>query len=105
MYDRVKKSDAVYTEVPFTYKVPTGGSFAGNVFAQDTYVNGIIDLVFKEGGKWIIMDYKTYEETESSHDLHKMYEPQVNAYKDVWGTLTGEAVGEAEIFFIMKRLV
>jgi ATP-dependent exoDNAse (exonuclease V) beta subunit len=80
-----------------------GGSFAENTFEQDTYVNGIIDLVFKEDGKWIIMDYKTYAETEASHDLRKIYEPQLSAYKDVWGNLTGEDVGEAEIFFIMKR--
>jgi ATP-dependent helicase/nuclease subunit A len=104
LYDRIRKSDAVYTEVPFSFKVLAGGSFAGNTFTQDTYVNGIIDLVFKEDGKWIIMDYKTYSETEASHDLRKLYEPQLSAYKDVWESLTGEAVGEAEIFFIMKRL-
>lgn len=28
-----------------------------------------------------------------------------SAYKDIWSNLTGEAVGEAEIFFIMKRVV
>jgi hypothetical protein len=33
-----------------------------------------------------------------------MYEPQLSAYKDVWENLTREAIGEAEIFFIMKRL-
>ena len=81
-----------------------GGSYAGTTFTKDTYVNGIIDLVFKEGDKWIIIDYKTYEDTEASHDLRKMYEPQLNAYRDVWENLTGEPVGEAEIFFVMKRL-
>jgi hypothetical protein len=34
-----------------------------------------------------------------------MYEPQLNAYVDVWENLTGDVVGEAEIFFVMKRLV
>ena len=100
-----RNSKAVYTEVPFSFKVLTGGSFGGQDFTQDTYVNGIIDLVFKENGQWIVVDYKTYEETESSHDLHRLYEPQLNAYKDVWQTLTGEPVGDGEFFFVMKRLV
>ena len=104
LYDRIKKSDAVYTEVPFSIKVSAGDSFAGNNFDQDTYVNGLIDLVFKEEGEWIIIDYKTYEETETSHELRKVYEPQLRVYKDVWENLTSEVVGEAEIFFVMKRL-
>jgi len=29
----------------------------------------------------------------------------LNAYKDVWGSIAGEVVGEAEIFFVMKWLV
>ena len=104
LYDRIRNSEAVYTEVPFSFKVSAGDSYAGNTFSEDTYVNGIIDLVFKENGKWIIIDYKTYDETEASHDLRKMYEPQLSAYKDVWENLTGEAVEEVEIFFIMKRI-
>ena len=103
LYDRIRKSDAVYTEVPFSFKVLAGGSFAGNTFVQDTYINGIIDLVFKEDGKWIIIDYKTYSETETSHEIRKLYEPQLSAYKNVWEKFTGEIVDEAEIFFIMKR--
>jgi ATP-dependent exoDNAse (exonuclease V) beta subunit len=103
LYERIKQSEAAYTEVPFSFKVLSGGSYAGNTFAHDTYINGIIDLVFKENGKWVIIDYKTYEESEASHDLHKMYEPQLAAYKDVWENLTGEPVSKPEIFFVMKR--
>lgn len=105
LYERVRKSDAVHTEVPFSYKVAADGIYAGNKFSRDTYVNGIIDLVFKESNIWTIIDYKTYEENESSHELRKMYEPQLNAYKDIWEKITGEYVGETEIFFIRKRVV
>ena len=104
LYDRIRNSEVVYTEVPFSFKISAGGSYAGNAFTQDTYVNGIIDLVFKEDCKWVIVDYKTYEKTEAAHDLYGMYEPQLNAYKDVWESITGEDVGDAEIFFVIKRL-
>ena len=103
LFERVRNASAVYTEVPFSYKVLSGGSYSGNTFEQDTYVNGTIDLVFKESGKWVIIDYKTYDEKESSHEIRSMYEPQLNAYKDVWESLTGETVSETEIFFVMKR--
>ena len=104
LYERIRRAETVYTEAPFSYKVLAGGVYAGNTFTQDTYINGVIDLVFKEDGKWVIVDYKTYEENEASHDIWKIYEPQLNAYKDVWENITGEAVSETEIFFIMKRL-
>ena len=60
--------------------------------------------MFKEDDKWVIIDYKTYEERESSHELRKQYEPQLNAYKEVWERLSGESVSEAEVFFVMKRV-
>jgi len=60
--------------------------------------------VFKEDDKWVIIDYKTYEESESSHELRELYEPQLNAYKEVWERLSGESVSEAEVFFVMKRV-
>ena len=47
---------------------------------------------------------QTKHTTEASHDIRKMYEPQLSAYKNVWKELPGELVSEAEIFFIMKRL-
>lgn len=104
LYKRVKKSDAVYTEVPFSYKILANSDYAGKTFEQDTYASGIIDLVFKENGEWIIYDYKTYAETESSHDVQKMYEPQLHAYKEAWEKITNERVSETNFYFVMKRV-
>ena len=38
-------------EVPVTWREPDGG-----------LIEGVIDLVFKEGDRWTIVDFKTYEE-------------------------------------------
>ena len=105
LWGRIQKADKVYTETPFSYKAPAGSEFAGETLSQDTYVNGIIDLVFKEPDGWTIIDYKTYDETEISHEIRAGYEKQLDAYKEVWERITGEPVIEKEIFFIRKRII
>jgi len=105
MWSRIQSSKMVYTEVPFSYKVPENETFAGETLPEDSYINGIIDLVFKEDNSWVIIDYKSTEEQEVSNEIRKSHEPQLEAYKDAWEKITGEPVKETEIFFVRKRVV
>ena len=105
LWGRIQRAEKVYTEVPFSYKAATGSELSGGYPEQDTYVNGIIDLVFKESGGWVIVDYKTHGERELARDVREKYEGQLDLYKEVWERVTGEKVIEKEIFFIRKRLV
>lgn len=105
LWDRIKKSDMVYTEVPFSYKSPASGSHVITAIDMDTYVNGVIDLVFKEADGWVIIDYKTYDANKVSSDLREAYEQQLSTYAEVWESITGEPVIEKEIFFVRKRVI
>jgi len=105
LWERIKKSEKVYTEVPFSYKAPESEVYAGDVLSEDTYVNGIIDLVFKEQNGWVIIDYKSYDEHEVSQDIRRNHEKQLESYKEAWEKITGEPVKETEIFFVRKRIV
>jgi ATP-dependent helicase/nuclease subunit A len=105
LWDRIKKSSKVYTEVPFSYKASADSPLSGEAHEQDTYVNGIIDLVFRENDGWVIIDYKTYDGNEVSLDLRKGYEKQLASYAEVWERITGEPVIEKEIFFVRKRIL
>ncbi|MBU4255413.1 MAG: PD-(D/E)XK nuclease family protein, partial [Acidobacteria bacterium] len=65
-------------------------------------INGVIDLVFKEGGEWVIVDYKTDEigrDSVSMQSLVDYYTPQVRLYTRFWEKITGEPVKETALYF------
>ena len=69
-------ADEVYCEVPFAIRTdaeetPDSGS------VKFTITNGVIDVLYRKGSAWHIIDYKTNAETEG---LAERYEPQLQAY-------------------------
>lgn len=96
-----------YTEVPFSLYVdekhPLHALFskvsAGRLPAL---VNGVIDLIYREEGGWVIVDYKTDRVADGAalRRLLTQYAPQVHAYARAWENLTGEKVAGGELFFL-----
>ena len=59
-------ADEVFCELPFTW-------------AEDnTVYNGIMDVVYRKGKQWFIVDYKTNSDPD---DLDEIYAGQLEAYK------------------------
>ncbi|MCJ7680546.1 MAG: UvrD-helicase domain-containing protein, partial [Candidatus Aminicenantes bacterium] len=97
-WGRMKQAEEKYFEVPFALRMPAGESG----FDIPVIINGVIDLVFKEEGEWVIVDYKTDEvgrETVSLRSLVDYYTPQVRLYTKFWEEITGEPVRETALFF------
>ncbi|MBR2310862.1 MAG: UvrD-helicase domain-containing protein [Oscillospiraceae bacterium] len=67
-------ADEVYCEVPFCRK---SGS---NIW------HGIMDVVYRIGDQWFILDYKT---NADAHDLDVKYQEQLAAYVEAFRDLTG----------------
>lgn len=67
-------ADEVYCEVPFCRK-------SGN----DIW-HGIMDVVYRTGDQWFILDYKT---NADAHDLDVKYQEQLAAYAEAFHDLTG----------------
>jgi ATP-dependent helicase/nuclease subunit A len=92
LWSRVQNADERYVEVPFALMVdlPPHGR---------TLLHGVIDLVFREGAVWNVVDYKT------DHTLHRLealvayYRPQVELYTRYWSELTG-APARGGLFFV-----
>jgi ATP-dependent exoDNAse (exonuclease V) beta subunit len=63
-------------EVPVTFAAPSGA-----------LIEGIVDLAFKEGDRWSIVDFKTDEELRRAAN----YSQQVRLYRDAVRAATGEA--------------
>jgi len=58
---------------------------------------GVIDLIFKEGSKWIIVDYKT-DDFENDVSRKNVYLKQIALYKKYWESITGEEVSEEILY-------
>ena len=92
LWQRVKKADERYVEIPFalTADIEPHG---------ETLLHGTIDLVFREGERWFIVDYKSDSTVGRLEQLVAYYKPQVEHYARFWSSLTG-APASAGLFFV-----
>lgn len=85
---RAGKAEEVYRELPFT--MATG----------DGLMEGRIDLLFCERGKWVLVDYKTDAQVEAQR-----YAQQMRTYAAALKELAGIEVGEKLLFFLASATV
>ncbi len=54
--------------------------------------SGSIDLLYRSGGRWVILDYKTNRIASAADRaaLEREYEPQIRGYAEAFTALTGE---------------
>jgi len=81
IWQRMEKSKEKYFEVPFSG------------IENDIVVRGVIDMIFKEEDKWVIIDYKT-DDFEKDPKRKDMYENQLKIYGKFWEEIAGEKVKE-----------
>ena len=94
LYKRLMKAEEIYTEMPFSYKQTVNG--------MDFYINGRVDLLFKENDNWTIVDYKTWEFKAVKHELYYEYIPQLEIYANAWNSANEEKNVRVEVFFVEK---
>ncbi len=100
LWRRAAASQHRLVEIPFQMLVPGDGD-AG---VPDTILRGVIDLAFKEAGRWVIVDYKSDRVAEGKvQQLVDLYSPQVLSYADAWAEITGQDVFEVGLYFTHVR--
>jgi ATP-dependent helicase/nuclease subunit A len=105
LYQRLKKAELKYSEVPFTIKIEPEHSLYAELAGQDSrpvILSGTIDLVFKEVDGWVVVDYKTDRpKNEKDYpELVEVYQKQIAIYSQVWQEITGEQVKQSSIYFV-----
>lgn len=104
LYQRLKKAEFKYSEVPFTINIEPAHPLYAELDGQDSrsvILTGTIDLVFKEADGWVVIDYKT-ERPKNEKDYPKLvevYQKQIAIYSQVWRDITGEKVKQSSIYF------
>jgi ATP-dependent exoDNAse (exonuclease V) beta subunit len=87
LWARVKAAEERYVEIPFALTV------------DNSLLHGTIDLVFREGNEWFIIDYKSDSTPGRLDSLVEYYKPQVEHYARFWAQLTN-APTHAGLFFV-----
>jgi ATP-dependent helicase/nuclease subunit A len=104
-------------EQPFSYMVPAGEAYEGldyyeqaadsgmtgsGALAEAVLIQGVIDCLFRENGRLILVDYKTdavLEHTGGLEGLREKYRFQLELYSKALQDITGETVSEIWLYF------
>ncbi|MBU4350124.1 PD-(D/E)XK nuclease family protein, partial [bacterium] len=105
LYQRLKKAELKYSEVPFTINIEPAHPLYAELTGQDSrpvILSGTIDLVFREVDGWVVVDYKTDRpKNEKDYpELVEVYQKQIAIYSQVWQEITGEQVKQSSIYFV-----
>jgi ATP-dependent helicase/nuclease subunit A len=98
LWKRAMDSNRHYSEVPFYMDTKIAKR---KDTGEDTIISGTIDLVFKEGSGWVIVDFKTDTVSGESQlaSLVSYYAPQLEMYRKAWEDVVGEPVYEVGLYF------
>lgn len=88
LWRRAMKAPERHAEVPFAL-----------FLENDVLVSGVIDLVFKENGRWYLVDFKTDRIAGEAKAHVDFYSGQLQLYSRAWKKLTGTEIAEAVLFF------
>jgi ATP-dependent helicase/nuclease subunit A len=81
----------VHVEVPFAVRVAATGPVA-TAASVPTVLRGVIDLAYRTGDGWRILDYKTDREGGNEQVMLARYEPQLGQYRSAWERAAGTPV-------------
>lgn len=105
VWEAVTTAEEVLTEVPFTKIVSKGEPlfrWIENAESDTVHVKGVIDLAYKIGSGWVIVDFKTDRPAnkEDFLKLEQFYDSQIGFYHEIWEHMTGEKVVGKQLYFV-----
>ena len=108
---KVIRAKEIYRELPFIRYIEAEKLQAGKIFenvaGEKIFIQGIIDLLFKDSasGEWILLDYKTDRDNSDEH-FRKEYGEQIRLYTQAVESLLNLKVAEKYLYLLgSARLV
>ncbi len=98
---RLKKSVRIFREEPFEILINSKEALKTGE-EREILIQGVIDLMFEEDGKLILVDYKT-DKGLSEKEFIQHYEGQLMWYKKAAERLMGMTVSEVYLYSIDKH--
>ena len=102
LWRRAERAETRHPEVPFVAERPASRN--GGARGGPRFVEGVIDLAFREPDGWVIVDYKTDVGDDPDFPRRRRaYRRQVELYAECWEAVTGEPVKERVLLFTTMR--
>jgi ATP-dependent helicase/nuclease subunit A len=102
LFARLCRSPRVYRELPFTLAMDTD-ELLGIPSEERVLLQGVIDLCFREGDGFVLLDYKTDRVEGDPVPWAERHRRQVELYARALETLTGRPVREKHVVFLNGR--
>lgn len=102
---KVVRAKEIYRELPFIRYIEAEKLQAGKIFenvaGEKIFIQGIIDLLFKDSasGNWILLDYKTDRENSDEH-FRKEYGEQIRLYSQAVESLLNLKIAEKYLYLL-----
>ena len=78
---RLRRAEDLQRETPFTLALPVGEVYPDLAGAPEkVLIQGVIDLMFREAGQWVIVDYKTGHAGLAGEALQAKFALQLDYY-------------------------
>lgn len=109
VWRRAVASPEWYAEMPIAAHRPLANPSIADTAESPAFgdvLEGVVDLVFRDGDGWVVADYKT--DTGEDPDFRKRlpaYRAQVDLYAESWEQITGEPVRERVLVFVAQGRV
>jgi ATP-dependent helicase/nuclease subunit A len=101
IWKRASSSEKRLVEMPFEIFLEPDDPLLAGREGLPSLLRGVVDLAFREGGGWVIADWKTDANAAAEKDaLTEHYRSQIGLYASLWERITGEPVVEQGIFFV-----
>jgi ATP-dependent helicase/nuclease subunit A len=98
LWKRMLASRERLTEVPFAIKT-TSDALGEGGGDRPVVLSGTIDLIFREGDGWVLVDYKTDTISGDIQPFVDYYKMQLELYAKYWAELTGQPFVERILYF------
>lgn len=108
---RARKADKVFCELPFCRLLSADAAYAGKYpdkqnelkeIDQPLFLQGVIDLLIREGDSCILVDYKT-DRGIDGEKARERYRRQIEIYAAAIREITGYKVNEAYLFLLRNK--
>jgi len=94
--ERLLKADRVWRELPFSLRIPASEVHGVEAEGEHVLVQGVIDCLFAEGEKLVLVDFKTDRVSEEQlQDVVENYRPQLAFYRRAVEQLFRKTVKES----------
>jgi ATP-dependent helicase/nuclease subunit A len=94
---RMAQSPEIRREYPFSVLF-TGGQYLPDLERDErVLVQGVVDCLFREDDKWVLVDYKT-DRLEKEKDFCKRYAVQLALYKRALEQISGADIKDVYIY-------